>query len=342
MKKIAMWGAACWAVLAVAGVASAGTLEDVKTNGILKCGVTTGNAGFSAPDEKGEWEGFDVDLCRAVAAAVLGDPTKVQFTPLSAKDRFPALQSGEIDILSRQTTWVLSREASLGFLFGAVTYYDGQGFLINSKKMPDVTSALGLSGATICLLAGTTTELNLADYFKANNLEYSPLVFEKIEEAKSAYDSGRCDVYSDDQSNLYSARLSLSAPAEHAVLPEIISKEPLGPVVRQGDDRWFNIVKWTHFAMVQAEEFGITQANVEEMKTSPNPEVKRLLGMEADAKLGTDLGLTEDWVVRIVKAVGNYGEVFDRNIGSGSPLKIARGLNGLWTDHGLQYAMPVR
>ncbi|GLR52529.1 amino acid ABC transporter substrate-binding protein [Shinella yambaruensis] len=337
-----MWGAACWAVLAVAGVASAGTLEDVKTNGILKCGVTTGNAGFSAPDEKGEWEGFDVDLCRAVAAAVLGDPTKVQFTPLSAKDRFPALQSGEIDILSRQTTWVLSREASLGFLFGAVTYYDGQGFLINSKKMPDVTSALGLSGATICLLAGTTTELNLADYFKANNLEYSPLVFEKIEEAKSAYDSGRCDVYSDDQSNLYSARLSLSAPAEHAVLPEIISKEPLGPVVRQGDDRWFNIVKWTHFAMVQAEEFGITQANVEEMKTSPNPEVKRLLGMEADAKLGTDLGLTEDWVVRIVKAVGNYGEVFDRNIGSGSPLKIARGLNGLWTDHGLQYAMPVR
>ncbi|CAK7260540.1 amino acid ABC transporter substrate-binding protein [Shinella sp. YE25] len=342
MKKIAMWGAACWAVLAVAGVASAGTLEDVKTNGILKCGVTTGNAGFSAPDEKGEWEGFDVDLCRAVAAAVLGDPTKVQFTPLSAKDRFPALQSGEIDILSRQTTWVLSREASLGFLFGAVTYYDGQGFLINSKKMPDVTSALGLSGATICLLAGTTTELNLADYFKANNLEYSPLVFEKIEEAKSAYDSGRCDVYSDDQSNLYSARLSLSAPAEHAVLPEIISKEPLGPVVRQGDDRWFNIVKWTHFAMVQAEEFGITQANVDEMKTSPNPEVKRLLGMEADAKLGTDLGLTEDWVVRIVKAVGNYGEVFDRNIGSGSPLKIARGLNGLWTDHGLQYAMPVR
>ncbi|MCW5709280.1 amino acid ABC transporter substrate-binding protein [Shinella sp. YE25] len=337
-----MWGAACWAVLAVAGVASAGTLEDVKTNGILKCGVTTGNAGFSAPDEKGEWEGFDVDLCRAVAAAVLGDPTKVQFTPLSAKDRFPALQSGEIDILSRQTTWVLSREASLGFLFGAVTYYDGQGFLINSKKMPDVTSALGLSGATICLLAGTTTELNLADYFKANNLEYSPLVFEKIEEAKSAYDSGRCDVYSDDQSNLYSARLSLSAPAEHAVLPEIISKEPLGPVVRQGDDRWFNIVKWTHFAMVQAEEFGITQANVDEMKTSPNPEVKRLLGMEADAKLGTDLGLTEDWVVRIVKAVGNYGEVFDRNIGSGSPLKIARGLNGLWTDHGLQYAMPVR
>ncbi|WP_371877948.1 amino acid ABC transporter substrate-binding protein [Shinella zoogloeoides] len=342
MKKIAMWGAACWTVLAMAGAASAGTLEDVKSNGVLKCGVTTGNAGFSAPDEKGDWEGFDVDFCRAVAAVVLGDPTKVQFTPLSAKDRFPALQSGEIDILSRQTTWVLSREASLGFLFGVVTYYDGQGFLINSKKMPDVTSATQLGGATICLLAGTTTELNIADYFKANKLEYSPLVFEKIEEAKSAYDGGRCDVYSDDQSNLYSARLSLSAPTDHVVLPEIISKEPLGPVVRQGDDRWFNIVKWTHFAIVQAEEFGITQANVEEMKNSPNPEVKRLLGMEADAKLGTDLGLTEDWVVRVVKAVGNYGEVFDRNIGSGSPLKIARGLNALWTDHGLQYAMPVR
>ena len=342
MKTIAIWGAVCGAALMLASAASAGTLEDVKANGVLKCGVTTGNAGFSAPDEKGDWKGFDVDLCRAVAAAVLDDPTKVQFTPLSAKDRFPALQSGEIDILSRQTTWVLSREASLGFLFGAVTYYDGQGFLINSKKMPDVTSALGLSGATICLLAGTTTELNLADYFKANNLEYSPLVFEKIEEAKSAYDTGRCDVYSDDQSNLYSARLSLSAPAEHTVLPEIISKEPLGPVVRQGDDRWFNVVKWTHFAMVQAEEFGITQANVEEMKGSANPEIKRLLGMEADAKLGTDLGLTEDWVVRIVKAVGNYGEVFERNIGSGSPLNIARGLNGLWTNHGLQYAMPVR
>jgi general L-amino acid transport system substrate-binding protein len=325
-----------------ASAASAATLDDVKAKGFVQCGVNTGLAGFSAPDDKGEWTGLDVDLCRAVASAIFGDATKVKYTPTNAKERFTALQSGEIDLLSRNTTWTLSRDTSLGFNFAGVNYYDGQGFMINAKKLPGVNSALQLSGASVCVQAGTTTELNLADYFKGNNLEYNPVVFEKLEEVNAAYDAGRCDAYTTDQSGLYSIRLTLAAPDDHIVLPEIISKEPLGPAVRQGDDQWLDIVKWSFYAMVLAEELGITQANVEEMKNSTNPDIKRVLGTEADSKLGADLGLGNDWVVNIVKNVGNYGESFERNVGAGSPLKIARGLNALWTKGGLQYAMPIR
>jgi general L-amino acid transport system substrate-binding protein len=325
-----------------ASVAQAATLDDVKSKGFVQCGVNTGLAGFAAPNDKGEWAGFDVDVCKAVAAAIFGDAEKVKYTPTTAKERFTALQSGEIDMLSRNTTWTLSRDTSLGFNFAGVNYYDGQGFMINSKNLPGINSALQLSGAAVCVQTGTTTELNLADYFRANNMDYNPVVFEKLEEVNAAYDSGRCDVYTTDQSGLYSIRLTLSAPDDHVVLPEIISKEPLGPAVRHGDDQWFDIVKWTLNAMIIAEELGITQANVEEMKNSANPEIKRVLGQEADSKLAADLGLSNDWVVNVVKAVGNYGESFERNIGSGSQLKIARGLNQLWTKGGILYAPPIR
>ncbi len=335
-----MFGVAAMAIAVPA--ASAATLDDVKAKGFVQCGVSTGLAGFSNPDDKGDWSGLDVDLCRAVAAAIFGDASKVKFSPLSAKERFTALQSGEVDVLSRNTTWTISRDTSLGLNFRPVNYYDGQGFMINAKKLPDINSALQLSGAAVCVQTGTTTELNLADYFKANKMEYNPVVFEKLEEVNAAYDAGRCDVYTTDQSGLYGIRLTLSSPDDHVVLPEIISKEPLGPAVRQGDDQWFDIISWVHFAMVQAEEFGITQDNVEEMMTSENPGIQRLLGTEADSKLGTDLGLGNDWVVNIIKGVGNYGESFERNVGSGSPLKIARGLNALWTKGGLQYAPPIR
>ena len=343
MRSTYVLGLLLTAAMASSGsAASADTLGTVKARGALACGVSTGNAGFSAPDDAGEWKGFDVDFCRAVAAAVFGDSAKVKFSPLSSKARFTALQSGEIDVLSRQNTWTISRDASLGLLQAGVTYYDGQGFMVNAKKLPEVTSVSQLSGATLCVLTGTTSELNTADYFKANKIDYQPVVFEKIEEAKAAYDNGRCDVYTDDQSNLYSVRLSLAAPADHKVLPEIISKEPLGPVVRQGDDKWFNIVKWTNYALIQAEEFGITQANIEEMKKSSNPDIKRLLGEEEGSSYAADLGLPNDWVVQIIKATGNYGEIFERNLGQQSRLKIARGKNALWTDGGLQYAMPIR
>ena len=325
-----------------ASAASAATLDDVKAKGFIQCGVSTGLAGFSSPDDKGEWTGIDTDFCRAVAAAVFGDGTKVKFTPLSAKDRFTALSSGEIDILSRNTTWTINRDTALGMNFTGITYYDGQGFMLNAKKLPGVTSALQLSGAAVCVQSGTTTELNLADYFKANKMEYNPVVFEKLEETNAAYDAGRCDAYTTDQSGLYAIRLTLSAPDDHVVLPEIISKEPLAVAVRQGDDQWFDIVKWTHYALISAEELGITQANVEEMKTSGSPEVLRVLGAEEGTKLGTDLGVSADWVANIVKAVGNYGEMFERNVGSGSNLKIARGVNALWTTGGLQYAPPIR
>lgn len=325
-----------------APAASADTLSDVKSKGFVQCGVNTGLAGFSSPNDQGEWTGLDVDFCRAVAAAIFGDGTKVKFTGLSAKDRFTALQSGEVDILSRNTTWTVNRDTALGLNFAGVTYYDGQGFMINAKKLPDVKSALQLSGAAVCVQAGTTTELNLADYFKANKMEYNPVVFEKFEEANAAYDAGRCDAYTTDQSGLYAVRLQMSAPDDHVVLPEIISKEPLGPAVRQGDDKFFDIVKWTYFALLNAEEAGITAANVEEMKSSENPDIRRLLGVEAETKIGTDLGLDNAWVVNIVKTTGNYGEIFERNVGSGSPLKISRGINDLWTKGGLQYGMPIR
>lgn len=343
MKKELLTGVLGAAMMtAAASAASAATLDDVKAKGFVQCGVSTGLAGFSAPDDKGEWSGLDVDLCRAVAAAIFDDPNAAKFSPLSAKERFTALQSGEVDMLPRNTTWTISRDTSLGLNFRAVNYYDGQGFMINKKNLPDITSALQLSGAAVCVQAGTTTELNLADYFKANNMQYNPVVFEKLEEVNAAYDSGRCDVYTTDQSGLYGIRLTLKNPDDHMVLPEIISKEPLGPAVRQGDDQWFDIISWTHFAMVAAEELGVTSANVEEMKTAANPDIQRLLGTEEGSKLGENLGLTNDWAVRIIKHVGNYGEAFERNVGSGSNLKIARGINALWTKGGLQFAPPIR
>ena len=341
-KKLLIAAAAVSAFAAGAVSANAATLDDVKTKGFVQCGVNVGLAGFSQPDDKGDWTGLDVDFCRAIAAAVFGDGTKVKFTPLSAKERFTALQSGEVDVLARNTTWTINRDTALGLNFAGVNYYDGQGFMINSKKISGVNSALQLSGASVCVQAGTTTELNLADYFKSNKMEYSPVVFEKNEEVNAAYDSGRCDVLTTDQSGLYATRLSLAAPDDHVVLPEIISKEPLGPAVRQGDDQWFDIVKWTFNAMLNAEELGITQANIDEMTASTNPDVLRFLGKEADTKIGTDLGLGNDWAYNIVKAVGNYGESFERNVGAGSPLKIARGINALWSKGGLQYAPPVR
>ncbi|MGH7005802.1 MAG: amino acid ABC transporter substrate-binding protein, partial [Alphaproteobacteria bacterium] len=305
------------------------------------CGVHTDLIGFAASNEKGDWAGFDVDYCRAVAAAIFGDGTKVKFTPLSAKDRFPALQSGEVDVLIRYTTWTLGRDEH-GFDFTGVNYYDGQSFMINAAKLPDVKSARQLSGASVCVRSGTTTELNLADYFKANRMELKPVVFEKLEEANAAYNSGRCDAYVDSRSGLYSIRATLAAPQDHVILPEIISKEPIGPLVRQGDPQWADVIRWTHEALVTAEEMGITQANVEEMAKSGNPEIQRVLGREANTRLGTDLGLGNDWVVNIVKAVGNYGEVFDRSLGAGSRLKIDRGINDLWTRGGLQYGLPIR
>ncbi len=341
MKKAVLTGILGAAALWATG-ASADTLSDVKAKGFLQCGVNTGLIGFAAPNDKGEWSGFDADYCRAVAAAVFGDPSKVKFTPLNAKERFTALQSGEVDVLIRNTTWTVSRDSSLGLDFAGVNYFDGQGFMINAKKLSGINSALQLSGASICVQSGTTTEQNLADYFRANKMEYNPVVFEKLTEANAAYDSGRCDAYTTDQSSLYSLRLTLAHPDDHVVLPEIISKEPLGPAVRQGDDKWAHVVRWVHYALLDAEELGVTKANVEEMRKSDNPEIRRLLGAEEGAKIGVDLGLDNDWVVNIVKSVGNYGEIFERNLGSGSPLKIARGLNAQWTKGGLQYGMPIR
>lgn len=325
-------------VVAAATSASAATLDDVKAKGFVQCGVSQGLPGFSNPDAQGNWSGLDVDICRAVAAAIFGDAEKVKYSPLSAKERFTALQSGEIDVLSRNTTWTSSRDTSLGLNFTGVTYYDGQGFLV--RKSLGVTSALELSGASVCTQTGTTTELNIADYFRSNNMPYEVVAFEKADEVIMAYDAGRCDVFSTDASGLYAERLKLANPADHVVLPEIISKEPLGPVVRHGDDQWFDLVKWSLYAMINAEELGITSANVEEMKSSDNPEIKRLLGVEGD--YGQQLGVGNDWVVSIVKGVGNYGEAFDRNVGPDTPLGIARGLNALWTKGGLQYAPPVR
>ena len=318
--------------------ASAQTLKTIKDRGMVSCGVTQGLAGFSLPDDKGNWIGLDVDICRAIAAAVFNDPSKVKFVPLSAKDRFTALQSGEVDVLSRTTTWTLSRDTSLGANFAGVTYYDGQGFMV--RKSLKVNSALELNSASVCVATGTTTELNLADYFKGNNMKYEVIAFATADDTIKAYESGRCDVFTTDQSGLYAERLKLASPADHVVLPEIISKEPLGPMVRHGDDQWFDIVKWSLYAMITAEELGVTQKNVDEKMKSDNPELKRVLG--SDGNLGEQLGLTKDWVIRIVKAVGNYGESFDRNVGAGSKLGIARGLNNLWNKGGLQYAPPIR
>lgn len=325
--------------LAGISAASAGTLDDVKSKGFIQCGVSQGLIGFSNPDDKNNWTGLDVDFCRAVAGAVFGDGQKVKFTPLSAKERFTALQSGEIDILSRNTTWTMGRDTSLGLVFAGVTYYDGQGFMV--KKSLGVDSALKLDGASVCTQTGTTTELNLADYFRANNMKYEVVAFEKADEVIAAYDSGRCDVFTTDQSGLYAERLKMKNPDENVVLPEIISKEPLGPVVRQGDDAWFNVVKWTYFALLNAEEAGVTAANADDMiANSTDPGIRRLLGVEGD--FGKAIGLENNWAANAVKAVGNYGEIFDRNVGPDTNLKISRGVNALWSKGGIQYAPPVR
>ncbi len=336
---VAMAGvAALFAASAAKAQTPANTLNQVKARGILQCGVGTGLAGFALPDAQGNWTGLDADFCRGLAAAIFDDPKKVKFIPLSSKDRFTALQSGEVDLLARNSTWTMSRDTSLGLNFGPVNYYDGQAFMVRKKL--NVSSALKLEGASVCTQQGTTTELNVADFFRKNNMKYEVVTFSTNDETVKAYESGRCDAFTTDASGLYAERLRLTDMDLHFILPEIISKEPLAPVVRHGDDQWFDIIKWTHYAMLNAEEFGITKANVMAQVNSTNPEIKRLLGSEG--KFGEATGLTNDWAVRIIRHVGNYGEIFEANVGSGSRLKIARGQNNLWTNGGLQYAPPVR
>lgn len=323
-------------ILAVAAnTASADTLSSVKSKGYVQCGASTGLPGFSNADASGNWKGLDVDICRAVAAAVLGDAGKVKYTPLTAKERFTALQSGEIDMLSRNTTWTLTRDGSLGLNFAGVNYYDGQGFMVT--KGLGVKSALELDGAAVCIQAGTTTELNLADYFRENGMKYKSVTYDTSDATIKGFEAGRCDMLSSDQSQLYALRIKLKNPGSAIVLPEVISKEPLGPVVRQGDDKWFNIVKWSLYAMVNAEELGLTSKNIDSMKGSSNPSIGRFMDGQ-----GEKLSLNNDWAYNIVKQVGNYGEAFERNVGMSSPLKISRGLNALWSNGGLQYAPPIR
>jgi general L-amino acid transport system substrate-binding protein len=338
LKSLALSTVAVVAATAAFAQAKTSTLDTVKARGILNCGSGTGLAGFGLPDAQGNWTGLDVDMCRAVSAAVFNDATKIKFVSLSAKDRFTALQSGEVDVLSRNTTWTLSRDTSLGMNFAGVNYYDGQGFMV--RKGAKIASALELNGASVCVQQGTTTELNLADYFRANKLQLKAVTFATNDETVKAYEGGRCDAFTTDASGLYSERLRMAKADDHMVLPEIISKEPLGPSVRHGDDQWLDIVKWTHYAMITAEELGVTKANVDEQLKSTNPDVKRLLGTEG--KHGEALGLTNAWGYQIIKLVGNYGEVFEKNVGSGSQLKISRGQNNLWTKGGLQYAPPIR
>ena len=316
--------------------ATAQTLKKVKDRGSLICGVSQGLPGFSTPDDKGNWTGLDVDYCRAIAAAIFNDPAKVKFSPLSTKDRFEALKSGEIDVLSRNSTWTLSRDALYNFI--GVNYYDGQGFMV--RKALKVNSALELNGASICVQTGTTTELNLGDYFRSNSMRHEVIAFSTADETIKAYEAGRCDAFTTDVSQLYSEKLKLANANDHVILPEIISKEPLGPMVRHADDQWFDVVKWVHFAMINAEELGLNSKNVDESLKSNMPEVKRLVGTEGN--FGEQLGLTKDWAVRIVKHVGNYGEVFERNVGTGSRLGISRGINRLWSKGGIQYAPPIR
>ncbi|MDP2571630.1 amino acid ABC transporter substrate-binding protein [Vibrio sp. vnigr-6D03] len=330
--------AASTAMMATSAFAADGTLDKVKSKGFLQCGVSTGLPGFSNPNSKGEWEGIDVEYCQALAAAVLGDKSKVKYVPLTAKERFTALQSGEIDVLSRNTTWTLHRDTALGLNFVGVNYYDGQGFMV--KKDLGLSSAKELDGASVCVQSGTTTELNLADYFRNQGMSYKPVVFDTAAQTSKGFDSGRCDVLTTDQSGLYALRLNLKDPASAVVLPEIISKEPLGPVVRQGDDVWFNIAKWTLNTMINAEEYGISSKNADQMLKSKDPNIKRILGV--DGPKGKGLGLADDWGYQVVKQVGNYGESFERTVGAGSPLQISRGVNALWNAGGFMYAPPIR
>ncbi|MBO1908534.1 amino acid ABC transporter substrate-binding protein [Microvirga sp. 3-52] len=338
LKALASLAVGLTASLLATAASAQATLNSVKQKGVLTCGSPNNFVGFGAQDAQGNWSGLDVDLCRAIAAAIFDDPTKVQFVPLAAKDRFTAVQSGQVDVLARNTTMTMSRDTQLGLEFPAINYFDGQGFMV--RKALGIASARELNGKSICTDQGTTSPLNLADYFRANNLTYQPVSFANATEAKKAYEAGRCDAMTTDISGLYAARLTIPNPDDHIVLPDVISKEPLGPAVRHGDNQWADIVRWTFNAMLDAEELGITQANVEQMKTSDNPEIKRLLGTEG--KFGEAVGLTNDWAVRIIRHVGNYGESFERNVGEGSNLKIKRGLNALWTKGGLQYGIPVR
>ena len=343
MTKIALAAAVGLATVLASGGALAGKdLDAIKARGAVICGVPTGIAGFAVADSQGKWVGLDVDVCRAVSAAIFGDSEKVKYVPLTSQQRFTALQSGEVDLLSNNTTITLQRDTALGLDFTAITYYDGQGFMVNKKL--GVKSAKELNGATVCVAPGTTTELNLADYFRANKMTFKPVVIEKVEENRAAFFSGRCDVYTTDVSSLAATRAANvpppATPEEFVVLPEIISKEPLGPMVRHGDNQFADIVRWSLYAMVEAEEYGISSANVDEMLKSDNPTIKRILGVTPG--MGKALGVDERWVYNIVKQVGNYGESFERNVGMGSPLKIERGLNRLWTQGGLQYAPPIR
>jgi len=338
MNTFKMMVAAGALLLAVQG-AQAGTLEVVRERGVLRCGTTTGFAGFSAPDSQGVWKGLDVDLCRAIAAAVLGDADKIQPVPLTSQQRFTALQSGEIDVLTRNTTVTQQRDTALGIMHAGVNFYDGQGFIVN--KSLGVTSAKDLHGATVCMQTGTSNENTMADWARANQVDYRPVVIETFDAVVNAFASGRCDVFTTDASGLASIRISrLPNPDNYELLPELISKEPLGPFVRQGDDPWLNVVRWTLYAMIEAEEYGITAQNVEDQLNSNSPEIRRILGVTPG--MGKSLGLDDQWAYRIVKQVGNYGESFDRNVGKDSPLKIPRGLNAQWRDGGLLYGLPIR
>ncbi|MBP0464545.1 amino acid ABC transporter substrate-binding protein [Roseomonas sp. PWR1] len=329
----------CAALPALAQTASPGpTLSAVRSRDALICGAHPGAPGFGVLDSQGVYRGLDADTCRAVAAAVLGDGNKVRWVVLSSQARLPALQSGQVDVLSRTTTWTQTRDTANGLNFTAVNFYDGQGFLV--RRSANVQRARDLAGATICVTSGTTNELNLADWARANNVQVQPLVFDQNEETRNAYINGRCDAFTTDASQLAGIRTALRNPAEHIILPDIISKEPLAPAVRHGDDQWFDIVRWTVFALIEAEELGITQANVDEMLTSPNPAIRRLLGVAGDH--GPLMGIDRRWAYNAIKAVGNYGEVFERNLGRGSPIGLPRGVNDLWTRGGLMYAMPVR
>jgi general L-amino acid transport system substrate-binding protein len=338
MNKSVFLGAATVAALA-AGAVSAQTLGDVQSRGELRCGVSTGLVGFASPNAAGEWEGFDVAVCRAVAAAVLGDPSLVEFIPTTGKTRFTALNSGEIDMLARNTTWTFSRDVDLNFEFVGVNYYDGQGFMVPADL--GVTSATELDGATVCIQTGTTTELNLADFFRSNNISYEPVPIETNAEAQQQYLAGACDVYTTDASGLAATRANFPDPGAHVVLPEIVSKEPLGPLVRHGDNQWGDIVRWTLNALITAEELGVTSANIGELSAGTNnPEINRLLGTEGT--LGAMLGLDPQWASRAIATQGNYGEIFENNIGESTPIGLARGLNAQWTDGGLLYSPPFR
>ena len=322
-----------------ASAAYAGTLDDVKAKGFIQCGVNTGLPGFGNPDSTGKYTGFDVDYCRAVSAAVFGDPDKVKYTPLDGTERFPALQSGEVDLLVRNTTWTMSRDTTLGFTFAGVNYYDGEGFMV--RKSLGVKTVKELAGATICVQGGTDTVTGLADYFKKNNLQYTPLVIDKLADVNSAYDAGRCDALTTDRSGLAANRLQMKNPDEHVVLDDIISQEPLGPVVRNNDVQWFQIVKWVSNALLDAEYLGVTQANVDDMKAnSQDSAVQRLLGV-GDNDFGKSIGLDKAWAYNIIKGLGNYGEVYDRNLGPKTPLGLERGVNAQWNNGGIQYGMPI-